>query len=131
MNVTDPISDLLTRIRNAVKANKRKVDIPCSNLKKGVVEILKQQKFINDYQIVEDNKQNVIRVMLKYTNGAPAITGLKRISKPGLRQYSDAESLPRVYNGYGIAVISTSSGLMTDKQARQSSVGGEVLCYIW
>ncbi len=131
MNVTDPIADLLTRVRNAVKANKRKVDVPCSNLKKGLVEILKQQKFINDYTIIEDNKQNVIRILLKYTNGGSAITGLKRISKPGLRQYADSESLPRVYNGYGIAVISTSKGLMTDKQARLASVGGEVLCYIW
>lgn len=131
MNVTDPIADLLTRVRNAVKANKRKVDVPCSNLKKGMVEILKQQKFINDYAIVEDNKQNVIRILLKYSGGNSAITGLKRVSRPGLRQYANAEALPRVYNGYGIAIISTSKGLMTDKQARLASIGGEVICYVW
>lgn len=131
MPVTDPISDLLTRIRNAAKAKKVRVDIPASNMKKSLVEILKQQKFIDDYAVVEDNKQNILRVKLKYTNGASAIGGLERISTPGLRVYKAADSLPRVLNGLGIAIISTSKGLMTDKEARKNSLGGEVVCHIW
>lgn len=131
MPVTDPISDFLTRIRNASKAKKPRVDIPASGLKKNLAEILKSQKFINDYSIIEDNKQNVIRIELKYTNGLSAITGLKKISKPGLRIYKRSDELPKVYNGLGIAVISTSKGLLTDKQARKESIGGEVVCHIW
>lgn len=131
MAVTDPIADLLTRIRNAVKAQKRRVDIPFSNQKKGIVEILKAQNFIVDYQIIEDDKQNVLRVFLRYTNGVSALSGLQRISKPGLRIYSQKENLPRVLNGYGISIISTSKGLLTDKQARREAVGGEVICKIW
>lgn len=129
--VTDPIADLLTRVRNAIKAKKKRVDIPSSNMKKGIVEILKQQRYINDYIIIEDNKQNVIRVALKYVNGVSAVSGLKRISIPGLRNYAGTEKLPRVLNGYGIAIISTSKGLMTDRQARKEHVGGEVLCEVW
>jgi len=131
MPVTDPIADLLTRIRNASSAKKRRVEIPSSKMKLSLVEILKQQNFIEDYNLIEDNKQNIIDVKLKYTNGQPAISGLKKISKPGLRIYEGAESLPRVLNGLGIAVISTSKGLMTEKQARKESIGGEVICHVW
>ncbi|QQS34972.1 MAG: 30S ribosomal protein S8 [Ignavibacteriales bacterium] len=131
MPVTDPISDLLTRIRNACKAKKPRVEIPSSNMKKGIADILKRQSFIDDYVVVEDNKQNILRIHLKYSQGKPAISGLKRISTPGLRIYKDSTELPRVLNGLGIAVISTSKGLMTDKEARREAVGGEVVCYIW
>ncbi len=131
MPVTDPISDFLTRIRNASKAKKIRVDIPASNMKKSLAEILKQQKFIQDYAVVEDNKQNLLRVQLKYRNGSPAINGLKRISTPGLRVYKSSDELPRVLNGLGVAVISTPKGLLTDKEARKEAVGGEIVCYIW
>lgn len=131
MPVTDPISDFLVRIRNAAKAKKLRVEIPASKMKVGLAEILKKENYIHDYTIVEDNKQNVIKIQLKYSDGSSAISGLKRISKPGLRVYKDSEELPRVLNGLGTAVISTSKGLMTDKEARIQSVGGEVICYIW
>ncbi|WP_337865473.1 30S ribosomal protein S8 [Ignavibacterium sp.] len=131
MSVTDPIADFLTRIRNASKARLLRVDIPASKMKIQIVEILKNEKYIYDYTIIEDNKQNIIRIQLKYRGGVPAISGMKRISKPGLRIYKPAEQLPRVLNGLGTAVISTSKGLLTDKQARSQSIGGEVICYIW
>lgn len=131
MPVTDPISDFLLRIRNASKAKKLRVEIPASKMKQGLAEILKKENFIHDYSIVEDNKQNVIKIQLKYRDGSAAISGLKRISKPGLRIYKDSTKLPRVYNGLGTAVISTSKGLLTDKEARALAVGGEVICYIW
>lgn len=131
MAVTDPIADFLTRIRNASKAKLFRVDIPASQLKIKIAEILKSENFIHDFSLVEDNKQNIIRIHLKYRNGVPAISGLKRISKPGLRVYKPVEELPRVLNGLGIAIISTSKGLLTDKQAREMSVGGEILCNIW
>lgn len=131
MAVTDPIADFLTRIRNASKAKLFRVDIPASQLKIKIAEILKNENFIHDFSIIEDNKQNIIRIHLKYRNGVPAISGLKRISKPGLRIYKPVEELPRVLNGLGISVISTSKGLLTDKQAREMSVGGEILCNIW
>jgi len=131
MSVTDPISDFLLRIRNASKAKKLRVEIPASKMKQGLAEILKKENFIHDYSIVEDNKQNVIKIQLKYRDGSAAISGLKRISKPGLRIYKDSTKLPRVYNGLGTAVISTSKGLLTDKEARALAVGGEVICYIW
>ena len=131
MAVTDPIADFLTRIRNASKARKPRVDIPASKMKKSLAEILKNQSFIRDYSLIEDKKQNLIRVELKYTNGSPAISGLKRISKPGLRVYKNSSDLPRVLNGLGVAVISTPKGLLTDKDARTQSVGGEIVCYIW
>jgi len=131
MAVTDPIADFLTRIRNASKAGKPRVDIPASNMKKSLAEILKNKNFIKDYSIITDNKQNLIRVELKYTNGSPAISGLKRISKPGLRIYKNSNNLPRVLNGLGVAVISKPKGLLTDKDARSQSVGGEIVCYIW
>jgi small subunit ribosomal protein S8 len=131
MAVTDPIADFLTRVRNAIKANKRKVDIPASKMKIGIAQILKDHKFIVDFQVEEDNKQNILRLLLRYTNGNPAISGLRRICTPGLRVYAPKDKMPRVLNGYGIAVISTSKGLLTDKQAKKESVGGEVICYIW
>lgn len=131
MSVTDPIADFLTRIRNASKAKLLRVDIPASKMKIQIAEILKNENYIHDYTIIEDNKQNIIRIQLKYRGGVPAISGMKRISKPGLRIYKPAEQLPRVLNGLGTAVISTSKGLLTDKQARSQSVGGEVICYIW
>ncbi len=131
MSVTDPISDFLLRIRNACKAKKLRVEIPASKMKIGLADILKKENFIHDFSIIEDSKQNVIKIQLKYRDGQSAITGLKRISKPGLRIYKDVSQLPRVHNGLGTAVISTSKGLLTDKEARSQSVGGEVICYIW
>jgi len=131
MAVTDPISDFLTRIRNASKAKKVKVEIPSSKMKAGLAEILKKNGYIYDYKIDEDSKQNVISVLLKYSDGEPAINGLKRISKPGLRIYKKSDELPRVLNGLGTAVISTSKGLLTEKEARRQDTGGEVVCYIW
>lgn len=131
MAVTDPISDFLTRIRNASKAKKIKVEIPSSKMKAGLAGILKKNGYIYDYKIDEDSKQNVISVLLKYTDGVPAINGLKRISKPGLRIYKKSDDLPRVLNGLGTAVISTSKGLLTDKEARRQDTGGEVVCFIW
>ncbi|HVO73964.1 MAG TPA: 30S ribosomal protein S8 [Ignavibacteriaceae bacterium] len=131
MPITDPISDFLTRIRNASRAKKVSVEIPSSNLKKNLAEILKKQQFIHDYSLLEDKKQNILKIFLKYSKGNPAINGLKRISTPGLRVYKNAGELPRVLNGLGIAVISTSKGLLTDKEARREAVGGEVVCYIW
>lgn len=131
MPVTDPISDFLLRIRNASKAKKFRVEIPASKMKQGLAEILKKENYIHDYSVVEDNKQNIIRIQLKYRDGVSAITGLKRISKPGLRVYKNSNSLPKVFNGLGTAVISTSKGLMTDKEAKALAVGGEIVCYIW
>jgi len=131
MAVTDPISDFLTRIRNASKAKKVKVEIPSSKMKAGLAEIMKKNGYIYDYKIDEDNKQNVISILLKYSEGEPAINGLKRISKPGLRIYKKSDELPRVLNGLGTAVISTSKGLLTEKEAKRQQAGGEVVCYIW
>lgn len=114
-----------------LKQKKLRVEIPASKMKIGLAEILKKENYIHDFSLVEDTKQNVIKIQLKYRDGSSAITGLKRISKPGLRVYKDSEKLPRVLNGLGTAVISTSKGLMTDKEARNQSIGGEVICYIW
>jgi small subunit ribosomal protein S8 len=131
MPVTDPIADYLTRIRNASKAKKVRVEIPSSKMKIGLSEILKSRGYIVDYEILEDNKQNKINILLKYKDSLPAISGLKKISKPGLRVYKKSTEMPRVLNGLGTAVISTSKGLLTDKEARQQLLGGEVVCYIW
>jgi small subunit ribosomal protein S8 len=131
MPVTDPIADYLTRIRNAAKAKKVRVEIPASRTKIGLSEILKSLGYIIDYEIIDDNKQKKLNLVLKYKNGIPAITGLKRISKPGLRVYRSADKLPKVLNGLGSAVISTPKGLLTDRDARKHLVGGEVICYIW
>ena len=132
MNTTDPIADMLTRIRNANDAKHETVDVPCSNMKKAIAQILLEEGYIKNYQIIDDTKQGIIRIALKYgANKQKVISGLKRISKPGLRIYSSKEELPRVLKGLGIAIISTSAGIMTDKKARQNNVGGEVLAFIW
>ncbi|MCF8259541.1 MAG: 30S ribosomal protein S8 [Melioribacteraceae bacterium] len=131
MLVTDPIADYLTRVRNAVKARKRFVDIPSSNMKLQLSEILKSNNFIRDFAVTEDNKQNILRVFLKYVDGTPSISGLKKISRPGLRRYVGKDDIPRVLNGLGIAIISTSKGLLSDKQAKNESIGGEIICHIW
>jgi small subunit ribosomal protein S8 len=129
--MTDPIADYLTRIRNAIRARHKKVDIPGSNLKRNITQLLLNQKYVSDFAQLDDVQQGVLRIHLKYQHGQSVITGLKRISKPGLRVYVDADHLPKVLNGLGMAVISTPKGLLTDAQARQQHVGGEVLCYIW
>ncbi|MET3291452.1 30S ribosomal protein S8 [Brevibacillus fluminis] len=132
MVMTDPIADMLTRIRNANMVRMEKVEIPASTIKKEIARVLKEEGFIRDAEFVEDNKQGIIRVFLKYgANNERVITGLKRISKPGLRVYAKNNEIPRVLGGLGLAIISTSAGLMTDKQARQTHVGGEVLAYVW
>ena len=132
MNITDPIADMLTRIRNAGQAKFKTVDIPASNMKKNIAEILFNEGYIKAYEEIENENQGIIRVSLKYSEkGQRAISGLKRISKPGLRIYASKDELPRVLNGLGIALISTSKGVMTDKEARKLGVGGEVLAYIW
>jgi len=132
MNITDPIADMLTRIRNANSVGKSRVDIPASNIKTNIGELLKKEGFISDVKLVERKPQNMIRVYLKYgENDEKVITGLKRISKPGLRVYVGKEEVPKVLGGLGIAVISTSQGVMSDKDARNKGIGGEVLCYIW
>lgn len=129
--MTDPIADFLTRIRNAASARHKVVDVPASRMKESLAAILKDQGFISDFQKVEEGPQGTIRVALRYINGLPSVIGLQRISRPGLRRYAGATELPRVKNGLGIAIISTSQGLMTDKEARTRNIGGEVLCYIW
>ncbi|KRL63165.1 ribosomal protein S8 [Lactobacillus psittaci DSM 15354] len=130
--MTDPIADFLTRIRNANMAKHDSVEIPASTMKKSLSEILKQEGFIRDYEVTDDNKQGMIKIFLKYgPNGERVISGLKRISKPGLRNYVGAENLPKVLNGLGIAIVSTSAGVITDKEAREKNVGGEVLAYVW
>lgn len=132
MTMTDPIADMLTRIRNANTVGHKTVEIPGSNLKKSIAEILKNEGFIRDYEFIEDGKQGIIRAFLKYgPNEEKVITGLKRISKPGLRVYAGKDEIPKVLGGLGIAIISTSKGLVSDKEARKYNVGGEVLCYVW
>ncbi|TLG77431.1 30S ribosomal protein S8 [Culicoidibacter larvae] len=132
MVMTDPIADMLTRIRNANQMRHESVDVPQSSIKKEIAEILKNEGFVRDVEYIEDNKQGVIRLHLKYgRNNERVITGLKRISKPGLRVYAKAEEVPKVLSGLGIAVVSTSQGVVTDKKARQLNVGGEVIAYIW
>ena len=132
MVMTDPIADMLTRIRNGNNARHETVDIPASNVKKAIAEILLQEGFIKGYDVIDDGKQGIIRVQIKYGKDKErVITGLKRISKPGLRVYAKKDEIPRVLGGLGIAVISTSKGIITDKVARREDVGGEVLCYVW
>ncbi|MBU5449632.1 30S ribosomal protein S8 [Acetivibrio sp. MSJd-27] len=132
MQITDPIADMLTRIRNANTARHESVDIPASNMKKAIAEILLGEGYIKNYQIIDDGKQGIIRVTLKYAeNKQRVISGIKRISKPGLRVYASKEELPKVLRGLGVAIISTSKGVMTDKKARSENVGGEVLAYVW
>ena len=132
MVMTDPIADMLTRIRNANMVRHEKLEVPASNLKKEIAEILKREGFVRDVEFIEDNKQGIIRIFLKYgKDNERVITGLKRISKPGLRVYAKTNEVPKVLNGLGIALVSTSQGLLTDKEARAKQVGGEVLAYVW
>jgi small subunit ribosomal protein S8 len=130
--ITDPIADYLTRIRNAVMANHRIVEVPASNIKREITKILYEKGYILNYKFEEDDRQGTIKIALKYhpVSKLPAITKLERISSPGLRKYADSQSLPRVMNGMGIAILTTSDGVMTDKEARVKKVGGEVLCYV-
>lgn len=132
MVMSDPVADMLTRIRNANVVRHETVEMPASKMKKQIAEILKREGFIRDAEFIEDNKQGIIRIFLKYgPNQERVITGLKRISKPGLRVYTQSTEIPRVLGGLGIAIISTSKGIMTDKEARQVKSGGEVVCYVW
>ena len=132
MQITDPIADMLTRIRNANSAKHETVDVPASKMKKAIAQILLDEGYIKGFQILEGNTQGVIRITLKYLNNKEkVITGLRRVSKPGLRVYAGAEELPSVLRGMGIAIISTSKGIMTDKKAREAHVGGEVLAFVW
>ena len=132
MHITDAIADMLTRIRNANSAKHDTVDVPASNMKKAIAQIMLDEGFIKSFQIVEDGKQGIIRITLKYgPNKMQTITGIRRISKPGLRIYTNVEDMPKVMKGLGIAILSTSKGIMTDKEARKANVGGEVLAYVW
>lgn len=131
MQITDAIADMLTRIRNAGNAGHETVDIPASNLKKAIAQILLDEGYIANFETSEDNKQGNIKIYLKYSGKKHVISGIKRISRPGLRTYADKDNLPNVLNGLGIAIVSTSQGVMTDKKARKLGVGGEVLAYVW
>ncbi len=131
MPVSDAIGDFLTRVRNGQRAKHKIVDTPASKMKEAIASILKEQGFITDYERINDSVQGTLRVKLRYHNGAPAIREIKRVSRPGIRRYAAVEDIPRVYNGLGIAIVSTSYGLMTDKQARMKNVGGEILCTVW
>ena len=131
MHITDPIADMLTRIRNANSARHATVDVPASNMKKSIAQILLDEGYIKSYQIVDDGTQGVIHITLKYNGKDKVITGLRRVSKPGLRVYVGADELPRVLRGLGIAIVSTSKGVMTDKAARAAHIGGEVLAFVW
>ena len=132
MQISDVIADMLTRIRNANDAKHETVDVPASNMKKAIAEILLTEGYIKSYNVIEDGKQGIIRIALKYAPGKQkVIHGLRRVSKPGLRIYASCEEMPRVLNGLGIAIVSTSKGIMTDKKAREENVGGEVLAFVW
>ena len=132
MHITDPIADMLTRIRNANSARHDTVDVPASNMKKSIAQILLDEGYIKSFKVIDDKKQGIIRVNLKYTdNKAQVITGLRRVSKPGLRIYSNCKDMPKVMKGLGIAIVSTSKGIMTDKKARENHIGGEVLAFVW
>ncbi|MCP2519771.1 30S ribosomal protein S8 [Candidatus Aminicenantes bacterium AC-708-M15] len=131
MTMTDPIADMLTRIRNAIMVKAKEVSIPSSNLKVEIAKILKEEGYIHNFKVEDDNKQGILKLTLKYYKGKSVISGLERVSKPGRRVYCGADEVPRVMNGLGIAIISTSKGVLTDKKCRQLRVGGEVLCYIW
>ena len=132
MQITDTIADMLTRIRNASSTKHATVDVPCSNMKKQIAQILVDEGYIKNFRVIEDNKQGVIRITLKYTETKQqVITGLRRVSKPGLRIYSNAEDMPKVMRGLGIAIVSTSKGIMTDRAARAAHVGGEILAFVW
>ncbi len=129
--MTDPIADFLTRIRNAAKAKHKQVEIPASNMKKRLAHILYEQNYISGYSIIEDTPQGTVRIYMRYKAGKSVITGLQRISKPGLRRYTGAKALDRTLNGLGLTIVSTPKGVMTDAQAREQNIGGEVICRIW
>ncbi|HEY8463917.1 MAG TPA: 30S ribosomal protein S8 [Bacillota bacterium] len=131
MVMTDPIADMLTRIRNATIVRDKVVEIPASKIKKEIVRILKEEGYIQDFELIEDGKQGIVKVYLKYNGKEKVISGLKRISKPGLKVYARKDEIPRVLGGLGIAVMSTSKGIMTDRKARAEGIGGEVICYVW
>lgn len=132
MSMSDPVADYLTRVRNSNKAKHKRVDVPRSGLKLEITKALLREKFISRYKVIEDGRQGMLRVYLRYTpEGDGIITGLKRVSRPGLRRYVGKQDIPRVYNGIGTAILSTSSGVLTSKEARKRGVGGEVLCYVW
>jgi small subunit ribosomal protein S8 len=131
MVVTDPIADMLTRIRNANIARIKQIEIPASNIKRELARLLKEEGYILDYEFIEDDKQGIIRLQLKFNGKERIITGLKRISRPGLRVYVEKDQIPKVLGGLGIAILSTSKGIVTDKNARQLGIGGEVLCFVW
>ena len=131
MHITDPIADMLTRIRNANSAKHDTVDVPASNMKKAIAQILLEEGYIKNFQLIDDGTQGVIRITLKYNGNEKALSGLRRVSKPGLRVYAGADELPKVLRGLGIAIVSTSKGVMTDKATRAAHVGGEVLAFIW
>ena len=131
MQISDVIGDMLTRIRNANNSKHETVDVPASNMKKAIADILVNEGYIKGYQVIEDGKQGVIRIALKYVGKQKVITGIKRVSKPGLRVYANCADMPRVMNGLGIAIVSTSKGIMTDKAARKANIGGEVLAFVW
>ena len=131
MQISDVIADMLTRIRNANNAKHETVDVPASNMKKAIADILVAEGYVKGYNVIEDGKQGIIRITLKYVGKQKAIQGLRRVSKPGLRIYSNCEDMPKVMNGLGIAIVSTSKGIMTDKQARKANVGGEILAFVW
>lgn len=131
MTMTDPVADYLTRLRNALQAGHKRVDVPSSNLKREMTKLLVEHQYVAGFTEIKETAQGVIRIQLKYQDTRPVIAGLKRVSRPGLRKYVDADAIPRVLGGLGIAIISTSRGLMTDRQARDARVGGEVLCEIW
>jgi small subunit ribosomal protein S8 len=132
MTMTDPIADMLTRIRNGLKAVRETVDIPCSKVKVDIAKVLKAEGYIRNYKVLKDNKQGTIKVMLKYDDdGLPVLQGLKRVSKPSRRVYCGSDSIPEVLNGFGVNVVSTSKGLVSDKQARKMGLGGEIVCSVW
>lgn len=132
MTMTDPIADMLTRVRNANTVKHETVDVPASNIKKEIARILLEEGFVKGYDVIEDGKQGIIRLQLKYgIEGERVISGLKRISKPGMRVYSSKDEIPKVLNGLGVAIMSTSKGILTDREARKENVGGEVICYVW
>ena len=131
MQISDVIADMLTRIRNANSARHETVDIPASNMKKAIADILLEEGYIKGYQVIEDGKQGIIKITLKYIGKKQVIQGLRRVSKPGLRIYSGCEDMPKVMNGLGIAIVSTNKGIMTDKKARKENVGGEILAFVW
>jgi small subunit ribosomal protein S8 len=132
MSISDPIADMLTVIRNGCRAKKKKVELPASRMKSDILKVLLEEKFISNYRYIEDRKQGVLRVYLKYTDDETSvISGLRKISRPGLRSYAGAKGVPRVQGGLGISIVSTSQGLMTGKEARKRGIGGEVICHVW